>query len=125
VVNAGTAVTVDALAADGVFLGGMILAGKDLMRRALARGTARLRPRSGRFAYFPANTEDAIESGAANAIAGAVERMLRFMDQAGLDRPLTIVSGGAAQLLAPLLSATVEVVDNLVLEGLVRIALEK
>jgi type III pantothenate kinase len=124
VVNAGTTMTVDALAADGVFLGGMIVAGKDMMREALARGTAGLRPRGGRFAYFPASTEDAIESGAANALAGAVERMLRFMDQAGQDRPLTIVSGGAAHLVAPQLNATVEVVDNLVLEGLVHIALD-
>lgn len=124
VINAGTTMTVDALAADGVFLGGMIVPGTDMMRAALARGTARLRPRGGRFAFFPANTEDAIASGAANALAGAVERMLRFMEQAGQDRPLAIVSGGAAQLVAPQLNGTVEVVDNLVLEGLVRIALE-
>ena len=124
VINAGTTLTVDALAADGVFLGGMIVAGTDMMRAALARGTARLRPRGGRFAFFPANTEDAIESGAANALAGAIERMMRFMEQAGQDRPLAIVSGGAAHLVAPQLNGTVEVVDNLVLEGLVRIALE-
>jgi len=124
VVNAGTTMTVDALDGEGVFLGGMIVAGMDMMRGALARGTARLRPRAGRFAFFPASTADAIESGAVNALAGAVERMLRFMEQAGQDRPLTVVSGGAAQLVAPQLNATVEVVDNLVLEGLVRIALD-
>jgi type III pantothenate kinase len=124
VVNAGTTVTVDALDGEGVFLGGMIVAGMDMMRGALARGTAGLRPRAGRFAYFPACTADAIESGAVNALAGAVERMLRFLQQAGQDRPLTIVSGGAAQLIAPQLNAVVEVVDNLVLEGLARIALD-
>jgi type III pantothenate kinase len=125
VINAGTTMTVDALAADGVFLGGMIVPGTAMMRAALARGTARLRPRGGRFAFFPANTEDAIESGAANALAGAVERMLRFMEQAGQERPLALVSGGAAPLVAPQLNGTVEVVDNLVLEGLVHIALER
>ena len=125
VVNAGTTVTVDALTADGVFLGGMIVAGADLMRGALARGTARLRPRRGRFAFFPARTADAIESGAVNALAGAVERMLRFMHQAGQAAPLTVISGGTARLIAPQLNGAVEVVDNLVLEGLVRIALEK
>ena len=124
VINAGTTMTVDALAADGVFLGGMILPGTQMMRAALADGTARLRPRGGRFAFFPANTEDAIESGATNALAGAVERMLRFMEQAGQERPLALVSGGAAHVVAPQLNGTVEVVDNLVLEGLVRIALE-
>jgi type III pantothenate kinase len=125
IVNAGTTMTVDALTGDGVFLGGMIVAGIDLMRGALARGTAGLRPRPGRFTYFPARTADAIESGAINALAGAIERMLRFMEQAGQDAPLTVVSGGAARLVAPQLNGTVEVVDNLVLEGLVRIALEK
>jgi type III pantothenate kinase len=122
VVGAGTTVTVDALAGDGVFLGGMIVAGAALMREALARNTAQLRPRGGRFAYFPACTADAIESGAINAIAGAIGRMLRFMSEAGQAAPLVVLSGGASREIAPHLTGTVEVVDNLVLEGIVRIA---
>ena len=125
VVSAGTTMTVDALTADGVFLGGIIVAGADLMRAALARGTAGLRPRGGGFAFFPARTADAIESGAINALAGAVERRMRFMEEAGQAEVLTLVSGGAAQFVAPQLNGTVEVVDNLVLEGLIRIALER
>lgn len=124
VVNAGTAVTVDALDGGGVFLGGMIVAGAELMRKALTQNTDRLRPRPGRFAFFPSRTVDAIESGAVNALAGAVERMVRFMRQAGEAAPLTVLSGGAAPLIAPQLNGAVEVVDNLVLEGLVRIALD-
>jgi len=124
VVNAGTTMTVDALAADGVFLGGMIVAGPELMRGSLARSTAQLQARGGNFTYFPARTADAIESGAVNALAGAVERMRYFMRQAGQEAPLTVLSGGAAPLLAPHLNGAVEVVDNLVLEGLVQIALE-
>jgi type III pantothenate kinase len=123
VVNAGTTVTVDALDGGGVFLGGLIVAGADLMRDALARNTARLRPRPGRFAFFPSRTADAIESGAVNAAAGAIERMVRFMREAGAAAPLTLLSGGAAQWIAPQLNGTVEVVDNLVLEGLICIAL--
>ncbi|MGH2669043.1 MAG: type III pantothenate kinase, partial [bacterium] len=124
VVSAGTTVTVDALDRGGVFLGGMIVAGADLMRAALGRNTARLRPRRGRFAYFPSRTADAIESGTINALAGAVERMVRFMRQAGEAAPLTVLAGGAAQVIAPQLNGAVEVMDNLVLEGLVRIALD-
>lgn len=124
VVNAGTTVTVDALDGSGVFLGGMIVAGAELMRKALAQNTARLRPRPGCFAFFPSRTADAIESGAVNALAGAVERMVRFMRQAGEAAPLTVLSGGAAPLIVPQLNGAVEVVDNLVLEGLVRIALD-
>jgi type III pantothenate kinase len=125
VVNAGTTMTVDALDGEGVFLGGMIVPGAELMRDALARNTAGLRPRPGRFAFFPSRTADAIESGTVNALAGAVERMLRFMQQAGQAAPLTVLSGGAANLIAPQLTGAVEVVDNLVLEGLIQIALER
>jgi type III pantothenate kinase len=125
VVNAGTTVTVDALDGGGVFLGGLIVAGAGLMRDALARNTARLRPRPGRFAFFPSRTADAIESGAVNALAGAVERMVRFMREAGAPAPLTVLSGGAAQWIAPQLNGAVEVVDNLVLEGLVHIAQDR
>ncbi|MEO8631374.1 MAG: type III pantothenate kinase, partial [Betaproteobacteria bacterium] len=49
VVNAGTAVTVNALSSDGEFLGGLILPGLDLMAAALATGTARLPQTPGAF----------------------------------------------------------------------------
>ena len=124
VVNAGTTMTVDALNAEGVFLGGMIVAGVDLMRAALARSTAQLKMQTGRYAYFPGRTPDAIMSGAINALAGAIERMHRFMGEAGLPTALVVVSGGAAGVIAPHLNVPAEVVDNLVLEGLLRIALE-
>ena len=122
VVNAGTTITVDALDGEGVFLGGMIIPGIDLMREALTRSTAGLGPHAGRFAFFPARTADAIMSGALNALAGAIERMDRFMREAGLSAPLVVVSGGTAGLIAPQLNVPAEVVDNLVLEGLLRIA---
>jgi type III pantothenate kinase len=124
VVNAGTTMTVDALNGEGVFLGGMILPGVDLMRVALARSTAGLKIQTGRYAYFPGRTPDAIMSGAINALAGAIERMQRFMGEAGLSTALVVVSGGAAGVIAPHLNVPAEVVDNLVLEGLLCIALD-
>src|SRR5262245_63820804 len=48
VVNAGTTMTVDALDGEGVFLGGMIVPGVDLMRHVLTRRTAGLGSRPGR-----------------------------------------------------------------------------
>src|SRR5262249_5884420 len=62
--SVGTAVTVDALAQDGQFLGGVILPGLDLMAEALASGTAGLTRGHGAFALFPRTTADAIASGA-------------------------------------------------------------
>ena len=125
VVNAGTTLTVDALSGEGLFLGGFIVPGADLMRAALARNTAQLEVQEGRFTYFPDCTADAIMSGAINALAGSIERMLRFMAETGQIAPLIVLSGGAAAFLEPQLNARVEVVDNLVLEGLVCIALDR
>lgn len=125
VISAGTTLTVDALSGEGVFLGGFIVPGLELMRAALARNTAQLKLQDGRFTYFPDCTADAITSGAINALAGSIERMRRFMEETGQIAPLMVVSGGAAALLEPQLNARVEVVDNLVLEGLVRIALDR
>lgn len=122
VVNAGTALTVDALTADGVFAGGVIVPGTDLMRKSLAANTAALKLRPGGFSFFPDATGDAIMSGAINAACGAVERMAGFLEEAGQARPLCVLSGGGAALLAPHLNLEVKVVDNLVLEGLLTIA---
>lgn len=117
VVMAGTATTVDALAADGRFLGGLILPGLDLMHGALARGTADLPVAAGRYAGFPRNTDDAIVSGAIEAQAGAIERMAARLDGADC-----LLSGGNAAALAAVLGIPCRVVDNLPLEGLRRLA---
>lgn len=116
VINAGTAVTVDTLSADGRFLGGFILPGIRLMLRALADNTAGLKMPPGEFADFPDNTADALYSGALGAIAGAVELARnRLHAREGAGRCL--ICGGTAREIAPHLTAPVEVVDNLVLEG--------
>jgi type III pantothenate kinase len=124
VVGAGTTVTVDALSGEGVFLGGLIIPGFELMRDSLAGNTAQLKLQDGDFHYFPDDTASAIKSGIINALCGAVERMLRFMQETGEIMPFVALSGGAAGLLEDRLNARVEVVDNLVLEGLLRIALD-
>ncbi len=122
VVNAGTAITVDALSADGVFLGGLILPGLTLMRDALAEGTAQLPRADGAFAFFPANTADAIASGALNAACGAIERMADYLEASGGAPPLIALSGGDASQLLPHLAVESRLVDNLVLEGLRAVA---
>lgn len=124
VVSAGTAMTVDALAADGLFLGGIIVAGAGLMKRALAGSTAGLDEAAGMFEDFPRSTADAMESGAIQALGGAVERMARLLRERAAAEPRCILSGGAASLLAPRLGLPHEVADNLVLEGLLIIAHE-
>jgi type III pantothenate kinase len=125
VINAGTALTADALAADGIFLGGIIVPGARLMRQILAANTAALKLRPGKIGRFPKATGDAIASGAVNALAGAVERIAHFLQQRAGRKPLCVLTGGDAALLAPYLNLEVRVVDNLVLEGLLAIARDK
>ena len=99
----------------------MIVPGLDLMRNALARGTAQLKLAPGEFCYFPDNTADAIMSGAVNALAGTIERMYAYMGQTGQGVPQVLLSGGAAPVLQPRLNVRSELVDNLVLDGLLEI----
>jgi type III pantothenate kinase len=120
VVNCGTATTVDALSAAGVFLGGLILPGLTLMQHGLYGATADLRRQAGRYERFPTCTADAITSGAIQATCGAIERQINLLGgQVGV-----ILSGGAADELSPYLNDTVQVVDNLVLDGISVIARE-
>ena len=121
VVNAGTALTVDALTADGKFLGGIIVPGPALMRSSLGRGTAGLRLTEGAFHPLPLSTPDAITSGAIQAATGAIARMRDAMAGAGASPSLAVLSGGAAAEIAAHLPIEVAIHENLVLDGLVLI----
>lgn len=124
VVDAGTAVTVDALTAQGDFLGGLIVPGIALMAQALARGTAGLPLESGAYEDFPSNTANAIHSGAVQAIAGAIERVAHALQGRAQSPVQVLLCGGAAPALAPRLSLPTVHAPALVLEGLVEIARE-
>ena len=119
VINAGTATTADVLSAEGEFVGGVILPGVDLMRFVLHEHTGRLPLQEGQFVKTPRNTLDAIETGCRHAQAGAVERMHRAIG----GECVCLVSGGAGRSLIERLELPCRYVENLVLEGLARIAL--
>lgn len=121
VVNAGTAVTIDALDESGTFRGGVILPGLRLMLRALADNTNALRVPPGEYRDFPTSTPDAVYSGAMHAVCGAIELMRYRLASDGAVK--CFIAGGAAHEVAPFLSGAVEVVDNLVLEGVLELAL--
>ena len=108
--------TADLLDGAGVFQGGVILPGLDLMRMSLARDTAQLPFADGRFEATPRRTADAIVTGCLHAQVGAIERMFRLV--AADEGALCLLNGGAAGNLAPHLECPLRLVDNLVLEGL-------
>ena len=122
VVMAGTATTVDSLAGDGCFLGGLILPGLDLMRRSLARDTAALPLAAGKYAVHPRTTDDAITSGCIEAQAGAIERA--FGRIAGEPGATCLLFGGGAAGLEGRLGCPHRVRQELILDGLLIMAVE-
>jgi len=122
VVMVGTAVTVEAIDANGRFLGGLILPGHGIMLRALESGTAGLHVPTGEVRQFPTNTSDALTSGGTYAIAGAVECMVQHVRQHCGREPKCIMTGGAGWKMAPSMTRSFELVDNLIFDGLLYIA---
>ena len=121
VVVCGTATTIDFLAADGLFKGGTIMPGVGLMLRSLHEGTAALPDQGGDFFDYPTQTVDAIASGCQHAQAGAIERLFAVEKRVQPD-VTCILSGGASGAVAPRLSIPFQLQENLVIEGLYRIA---
>jgi type III pantothenate kinase len=118
VVMVGTAVTVDAVDAEGQFLGGLILPGHGIMLRSLEGGTAGLRVPTGDVVDFPTNTSDALTSGGTYAIIGAIERLHRHLQQRTGQEPITLMTGGAGWKVAPWLTIEHELIDSLIFDGL-------
>jgi type III pantothenate kinase len=120
VATCGTATTIDAIAPDGCFIGGMILPGLGLMATSLALHTAQL-PQvteiDATAALFADNTEQAIISGCIAAQTGAIERAVRQHRLRHSDA-LCILAGGAGAYLTAHLAEPHERLDNLVLIGL-------
>ncbi len=138
VVNAGTAVTIDALTnshEQGEFIGGMILPGIYLMQQSLGIATAQLPNIQTELSktdatnqsldIFAKNTVEAMRAGAIHAACGAIKQMhtaLVALTAEGKQAPYIFISGGNAQLIKDNLLSDVTnlalIVDNLVLRGL-------
>lgn len=116
VVCAGTATTIDHLDAEGVFLGGLILPGLNLMRASLASNTANLPLAEGRFCKSPRSTDDAIVSGCLFAQLATIERRFAALPAGAA----CLLTGGAAATIAAYLNIPHVLEHNLILDGLVR-----
>lgn len=115
----GTALTLDALAADGRHLGGLIAPGPRLMQQSLLDATARVRPeRPGEVVELADNTADAVASGCWQAAAALVERFATRSAARFGTAPALILGGGDATPLLPLLSLPAKLSQDGVLRGL-------
>ena len=120
VVNAGTALTIDAIY-QAEFIGGKIAPGLVMLQQAFSHQTALVSSDHGVYQDFPRNTADASYSGALNAMAGAVLIQFNKLAELANKTPVLVLAGGDAALLAPLLQdlgMSLQLVDSLVLEGL-------
>lgn len=121
VVSAGTALTLDALTAQGQHLGGMIVPGPDLMMDSLMDHTSDIAARAQRGwhgdAFFADNTLGCVYQGAVQAAVSLIESAYARLDAAAGGARL-LLTGGAAALLQQRLSAPVQVIPDLVLRGL-------
>lgn len=118
VVSAGTAMTVDAMTAEGAFLGGLIVPGVQLMRQALTQGTACVAEVDGHWQAFPQKTGDAVQSGIVAALCGAIQRQYAQLAAASVTEPCCLVTGGDAETILPHLAVPGRYIPALVLEGI-------
>lgn len=123
IAGCGTALTLDALAADGTHRGGLIAASPEFAQSALRSGTGQLGAvPAGRVVEIADNTADAIESGTWLAAAALVERFCARAAERFGTAPALILTGGAAPRLGGLLGVPYRIDAELVLRGLAHYA---
>lgn len=123
VIDCGTAVTIDALSAQGEFAGGIIFPGLALLRDALVKRTAAIRVEGGDdTACLARSTADAVAAGTLYGLAGAIERVCLEFEQALGESLKLLITGGDADHVAGHLRRPARRIPDLVLKGLDRIA---
>ncbi len=125
IVDCGTAITIDALTAQGRHLGGLIAPGIDLMSSALthtAPGIELSQVEDGDIALLGASTDVAVAGGTLYAAVALIDRALLDL-RAELGRATqALITGGDAERIRPLLSTQPRHLPELVLEGLAAFA---
>jgi len=122
VVDAGTAVTVDAVAVDGQYLGGAILPGFAMAGRALTSETDLLPMVNVKLdeqvAAIGTSTESAIRSGVYWGTVGAIRELIDRIRHSLGNAPEVYFAGGDAPWLAELICPEAQKVPHLVLSGI-------
>jgi type III pantothenate kinase len=115
VVDFGTAITYDAVSAEGEYLGGIITPGAEISLDALYERAAKIpkvemaEPRS----VIGKSTVEAIRSGIAFGFAGQVEGIVRRLRGELGPETTVIATGGLASSLVPFIRETIDEVDEL------------
>lgn len=123
VVDLGSAITVDCISGEGVFLGGAILPGIGMGAKALGEQTDQLpRLEIDRLAQPPAplgtSTETAIEAGLFWGAIGAIRELVGKLSADLPSKPQLFLTGGAAATVAQLIDPEGRYEADLVLGGI-------
>ncbi|MEX0824622.1 MAG: type III pantothenate kinase [Pirellulaceae bacterium] len=132
VVDAGSALTVDLVDAEGTFRGGAILPGRQMQLRSLGLGAFALPDLTKRPDTQPPDpailssgpecpgrdTQAAIQLGVFAGMVGAIRHLRGAYEQTAGETPELILTGGDASLLAPLFGEEAYWVPSLMLDGL-------
>lgn len=123
IVDCGTAITIDVLAAGGQHLGGLILPGLTLMRRTLSRHTDAIPEVSaGSLSLLARSTNDAVAAGTFYAPVALVERVIAAAESVLAAVVTCVACGGDAKLFLSHFARRVTYEPDLVLQGTAIIA---
>ena len=117
VADVGSALTIDLIDATKTHIGGYILPGPRMMEQSLESGTARVRYDAGSGMQLRPGrtTADAVQHGIALAMVSAIEKAVALHEAPGSS---LLITGGAGQPVADMLSVESQFVEDLVFEGL-------
>lgn len=124
VVDSGTATTIDVVNADGLHMGGYILPGLDMMRESLFQNTSIPQDTFQEYRdIIGRDTASGVALASRYAVVALVERLIEgkhaLLPQ---DKVQLFLTGGNADVLAPLFSQKVARMDFMVLQGLAVLA---
>ncbi len=121
VIDCGTAVTIDLVNEDGLFVGGLILPGLYTAYKSLMTDTAAVEAVSDIKTLVSAtavSTEEGVQAGILFGLVGAIERVVREQSASIEKKPVVFITGGDAERLMPYLEIPAVFQSDLVLQGL-------
>jgi type III pantothenate kinase len=119
IIDCGTAITIDIVTKYGLHQGGMILPGLSLMREALGDNTnMSANAEISDFKTLAVNTQSAIQAGTLYTVSASLERLIDDLTAQFDNRIRFIITGGDAEIILPLINASISHYPDIVLKGL-------
>lgn len=129
IIDCGTAITIDALAASGRHLGGLIAPGLEMMRQSLSAETSDIGPLPGvqgaGIGWLAQDTTQAVNNGISYMAVAMIDRVLADMVTELGEQTEMLITGGDAGRILPLLGWQPRHDPDLVLKGIAILAREE